>query len=191
MSAYLVEHPDGRCLFDVGQTARATHPGYLPRWHPYLRLARFEVEPSDEVAAQVDPSSVSRVVLSHLHTDHVGGLAPFRNAEVFVSRTEWERARGLAGRLRGYVPQHWPAGLEPHLVDVDGPAVGPFAASYDLAGDGRLLLVPTPGHTPGHLGMIVRGEPDGGWLLAGDAKIVHDVRAFCESEGLVVLGAHD
>lgn len=189
--AFLVEHLDGRCLFDVGQTARAAQPGYLPRWHPYLRLARFELDPSDEAASQVDPKTVRRVVLSHLHTDHVGGLAPFRGADVFVSRIEWERARGLTGRLRGYIPQHWPAGLEPRLVDVDGPAVGPFAASYDLTGDGRLLLVPTPGHTPGHLGMIVRGEQGGGWLLAGDATIGDDARAFCESEGLVVLGAHD
>lgn len=190
VNAFLVEHPDGRCLFDVGQTARAAEPGYLPRWHPYLRLARFELQPSDEVAAQVDPSTVRWVVLSHLHTDHVGGLASFRGVDVLVSRTEWQRARGLTGRIRGYLPQHWPAGLEPRLVDLDGPAVGPFSASHDVAGDGRLLLVPTPGHTPGHLGMIVRGER-GGWMLAGDARLDAPVATFCESEGLVVLGTHD
>ena len=190
MSAFLVEHPGGHCLFDVGQTARAARPGYLPRWHPFLRLARFELTPSDEVAAQVDPATVRLVVLSHLHTDHVGGLAPFRSAAVFVSRTEWQRARGVGGRLRGYVPQHWPAGLEPQLVDFDGPAVGPFAASHDLVGDGLLLLVPTPGHTSGHLGMIVR-DTRGGWFLAGDAELARSVAAFCESEGLEVLGTHD
>ncbi len=189
VNAVLVDHPDGRCLFDTGQTVRAAQPGYLPRWHPYLRLARFELEPADEAAAQVDPATVRWVVLSHLHTDHMGGLAPFRAAEVFVTRTEWQRARGLAGRFRGYLPQHWPPGLEPRLVDFDGPAVGPFVASHDLAGDGRLVLVPTPGHTPGHLGMIVRSEP-GGWLLAGDAVTGDAAAAFCDAEGLVVLGAH-
>jgi glyoxylase-like metal-dependent hydrolase (beta-lactamase superfamily II) len=130
------------------------------------------------------------VVLSHLHTDHVGGLAPFRGAEVLVSRAEWQRARGLAGRIRGYVPQHWPRGLEPRLLDLDGPAVGPFPGSHDVAGDGRLLVVPTPGHTRGHVGMLVRGE-GGGWLLAGDAEVDGAVAGYCESEGLAVLGAHD
>lgn len=190
VNAFLVEHPHGRCLFDTGQTARAVDPGYLPRWHPYLRLARFELSPADEVGAQIDPVSVRWVALSHLHTDHVGGLAPFRHAEVLVSRTEWQRARGLGGRLRGYVPQHWPPELDPRLVDLAGPAIGPFPGSYDVAGDGTLLLVPMPGHTPGHLGLIVRRDDDGGWLLAGDAELADAVAGFCESEALVVLGAH-
>ena len=57
------------------------------------------------------------------------------------------------------------AGLTPRLVDFSGPAAGPFAASH-VAGDGRLLVVPLPGHTPGHAGLLVDGET----LLAGDAS---------------------
>jgi N-acyl homoserine lactone hydrolase len=177
--AFAVDHPDGICLFDTGQTARASRGGYHPRWHPYLRLARFELEPEDEVASQLDPLTVRWVVISHLHTDHVGGLSAFAHADVLVSRVEWERAAGMPGRLRGYLPQHWPAGLTPRLVDFSGPAAGPFAASHDVAGDGRLLVVPLPGHTPGHVGLLVDGET----LLAGDASWPGDE--------LRVLGAHD
>jgi N-acyl homoserine lactone hydrolase len=130
------------------------------------------------------------VVLSHLHTDHVGGLAPFAHAHVLVAREEWRRASGLGGRLRGYLPQHWPAGLEPRLVDLDGPALGPFPATYDVAGDGSLLLVPTPGHTPSHVGLIVRDEPRT-YLLAGDAELSPPVAAWCEAEGAIVLATHD
>ena len=179
MHAFAVDHPDGICLFDTGQTARASRGGYHPRWHPYLWLARFELEPEDEVASQLDPNTVRWVVLSHLHTDHVGGLPAFTHAEVLVSRIEWQRAAGMPGRLRGYLPQHWPAGLTPRLVDFSGPAAGPFAASHDVAGDGRLLMVPLPGHTPGHAGLLVDGET----LLAGDASWPGDQ--------LRVLGAHD
>ena len=189
VNAFLVHHPDGLCLFDTGQTARAARPGYHQRWHPFLRLARFELGPEDEIGPQlvrvgIDPAAVRWVVLSHLHTDHVGGVGSFPGAKVIVSRVEWERAQGLAGQLRGYVPQHWPLG-KPTLVD----------GSYDVAGDGSLLVVPAPGHTPGHLAMIVRDEA-GGWFLGGDvahtpSELPRDLAAMCEREGLTALLAHD
>ncbi len=203
VNAFLIDHSEGRCLFDTGQSARAARPGYLPSWHPFLRLARFELGPEDEVARQlvgsgIDPASVRWVVLSHLHTDHVGGLAAFVHAEVLVSRKEWEQATGVRGRVRGYLPQHWPSGLEPRLIDFDGPAVGPFRASIDIAGDGRLILVPIPGHTPGHMGLLVRGATRS-VFCAGDlarsaaelARVAPGLADFCRSEGITYLGAHD
>lgn len=199
VNVFLVHHPAGLCLFDTGQTARAAASGYHQRWHPFLRLSRFELGPEDEIAPQlaragVDPAAVRWVVLSHLHTDHVGGVGAFRGAEVLVSRPEWERSRGLAGQLRGYVPQHWPS-VEPVLVDLGGRPVGPFAGSYDVAGDGSLLVVPTPGHTPGHVALIVRSG-DGGAFLGGDVAhspdgLPAEIAAFCARERLTVLLAHD
>ena len=203
VNAFLVHHPEGLCLFDAGQSARAAQPGYFPRWHPFFRLARFELAEEDEVAAQLEssglrPQNVRWVVLSHLHTDHVGGLEPFRDAEVVVSRVEWERARGIGGKLRGYLPQYWPSGLEPTLLELDGGEFGPFPASHDLAGDGALIVVATPGHTPGHVSLVVRrpGEPV---LLGGDlAHNRHDlgrdapgVARYRSEQGLAYVGAHD
>lgn len=189
VNAFLVHHPAGLCLFDTGQTARAAQPGYHQRWHPYLRLARFELAPEAEIAPQlertgIDPGDVRWIVLSHLHTDHVGGVGAFPSAEVIVSRVEWQRAQGLAGQLRGYVPQHWPQ-HEPTLVE----------PPHDLAGDGSLLVVPAPGHTPGHVALIVRDE-DGGHFLGGDlahtpAELPGELAELCEREGLTVLLAHD
>jgi N-acyl homoserine lactone hydrolase len=201
--AYLVEYPGGRCLFDAGQTAAAARSGYLPRWHPFLRLARFELDEDDEVGAQlrargVEPGSIGHVVLSHLHTDHVGGIDAFADVDVVAGALEWQRATRLGGRLRGYLPGRWPPDVRPRLVTPAGPAVGPFPASYDLLGDGRLTIVPTPGHTPGHLAMIVRGNGRG-WLLAGD--LVHEaselegrapeIARWSAAEGVAVLTAHE
>ncbi len=187
---FLIEHESGLCLFDAGQSARAARPGYISRWHPYLRLARFELTADDEPAAQLralghDPADVRWVVLSHLHTDHVGGLEPFAGAEILVARSEWERFRGLKGRLRGYLPQHWPADAEPRLVE----------GTLDLTEGGSLSIVPLPGHTRGHMGLVVRAE-GGGWLLAGDAahtpaELEATIVGFCRREGLVPLLTHD
>ena len=203
VNAFLIEHPDGLVLFDTGQTARAAAPGWFPRWHPFFRLSRFELTTSDEVASRlrsigVEPEAVATVVLSHLHTDHVGGIDAFTHAKVIVHRREWEQATGLSGRVLGYLPQRWPAGLEPTVIDFDGRAVGPFRASYDLAGDGRLLLVPTPGHTAGHVALLVRDD-ERSLLLAGDlahtAAEIEDaapeLARWCRAERVEILTAHD
>lgn len=197
--AFLVEHEAGLVLFDTGQTARATEPGWFPGWQPFFRLSRFELGPEDEVVPQlrrhgIDPADVATVVLSHLHTDHVGGIDAFAGSRVLVSELEWRRGTGLGGRIRGYLPQHWPPGLRPELVTPAGPPVGPFPASHDLLGDGSLLLVPTPGHTPGHLGLVALAG-DAGWLLAGDmahtaAEIDPAVAAWCAERRIVILTAH-
>ena len=155
VNAFLVEFTDGsRCLFDTGQTARAAAPRWFPFWHPFFRLSRFELTPADEIASQlrsigVEPGSVGTVVLSHLHTDHVGGIDAFHacpgdRAPVGMGAGDGYRRAACAATC----PSDGPTGLQPTLVDFDGEAIGPFPASYDVAGDGRLLLVPTPGHTP-------------------------------------------
>jgi glyoxylase-like metal-dependent hydrolase (beta-lactamase superfamily II) len=201
--AFLVEHPEGPCLFDTGQTADAAMPGYFPRWQPFFRLSRFELSSDDEIApalrrAGVDPGDLRWIVLSHLHTDHVGGLASLPRGEVLVNALEWRRANGVRGRLRGYLPERWPPGRRPRLVAFDGPPVGPFPSSHDVAADGTMLLVPAPGHTPGHAALLVRGD-EGGWLLGGDLAHSRDelrraapaVAEYCAAERLVFLATHD
>lgn len=204
VNIFLIEHPQGLCLVDAGQTAAAGQPGYFPSWYPFFRLARFELGPADDAAAQVAAAGyaikdIRWVVLTHLHTDHVGGIAAFANADILVTRTEWERAQGVGGRLRGYLPQYWPANLTPHLMEFTGPAVGPFAGSCDVALDGRLTLVPLPGHTPGHAALLVRVDAGRSYLCAGDAAhtavgladTAPDVAEWCRREQVTILTTHD
>lgn len=202
VNAFLVEHPAGLLLFDTGQEAAAARDGYFPWWHPFFRLSRFELGPQDEVAVQLAglglrPGDVRWVLLSHLHTDHVGGLKPFARADVLASRIEWERATGLGGRVRGHLPQHWPRDLVPRLLDLRGPPIGPFPGSHDVAGDGRLVVVAAPGHTPGHVGLLVRGAQL--FLLGGDIahsqadleRVAPAIASWCREEGAVFLATHD
>lgn len=203
VNVFLIEHPDGLCLFDTGQAADAAAPGYFPSWYPFFRLARFELDAGDEAAAQLErrgvaPETIRWVVLSHLHTDHVGGLAAFSHAEVIVSAREWARGRGIGGRLRGYLPQYWPTSVTPQVVDFDAPGFGPFRSAHRLTDDGALELVPTPGHTPGHMSMIVRTEGRE-LFLCGDlveraAQLEHTAPAiadWCRDSNVAVLATHD
>jgi len=173
--AWAIEHPEGLIVVDTGETARALEPGYFTRWNPYFRLGvRAWVRPEEEIgerlrALGLPPAEVRWLVLTHLHTDHAGGLAHFPTAEILVTRTEYAAAAGVRGQARGYLPQHLPAWFAPHLVRFDDEPVGPFPRSHRLTRAGDVLLVPTPGHTDGHQSVIVR-EGDAALFLAGDAS---------------------
>jgi glyoxylase-like metal-dependent hydrolase (beta-lactamase superfamily II) len=162
---WVIEHTEGLIVVDTGETARALEPGYFPRWHPYFRRCiRLDLTPDDEIGPQLrrlghSPQDVRWVVLTHLHTDHAGGLAHFPDSEVIVTHEEWDHATGRAGRLRGYPNRHWPDWLKPTLV----------SAPDSLTAAGDVRLEPAPGHTPGH--MVVTVETGAALVvIAGDAS---------------------
>ena len=173
--AFAIEHPEGVIVVDTGETARVTEPGYFPRWQPFFRFAvRERVEPEEEIGPQLErlgvtPSDVRMVVLTHLHTDHAGGLHHFPNNQILVSRTEMEYATGVRGRLRGYINKRWPAWFSPTTVDLPPAPFGPFPQSLPLTEAGDVILVPVPGHSPGQVGVIVE-EGDHTVFLAADSS---------------------
>jgi N-acyl homoserine lactone hydrolase len=177
--AFAIEHPEGVIVVDTGETARVSEPGYFPRWQPVFRFAvREYVRPEQEIGPQLEqlgilPSDVRRVVLTHLHTDHAGGLHHFPGKEILVSRAELEYAAGLRGRLRGYPNKRWPAWLRPTLVDLPAVPFGPFPASMALTEAGDVTLVPVPGHSPGQLAVVVE-DGDHALFLAGDSSYTQD-----------------
>jgi N-acyl homoserine lactone hydrolase len=172
--AWAVETPEGVVVVDTGETARTSEPAYFPRWHPYFRLAvQFDVTPEQEVGPQllklgIRPDDVRTVILTHLHTDHAGGLHHFPKSKILVSDEELALARGFAGRLRGYLPNRWPQWFAPRSVVFEPKAIGPFDRSHRVTSDGTVVIVPTPGHTPGHVSVVVV-DGDVNYFLAGDA----------------------
>jgi glyoxylase-like metal-dependent hydrolase (beta-lactamase superfamily II) len=80
--AFAIEHPEGVIVVDTGEDTRASQRSYFARWHPGLRAFREWVEPEQEIGPQLErlgiqPGDVRWVVLTHLHTDHAGGLHHF------------------------------------------------------------------------------------------------------------------
>ena len=170
--AWAIEHPEGVILVDTGATARLKS---LPRWHPYFRLAvQFDIEPEQEAGPQIQAlgigsKDVRLVVPTHLHIDHDAGLGAFPDSTVLASAGEVRQASGLAGRIRGYLPQRWPASFDPKPLEFRAEPYGAFARSRRLTTRGDVIAVPTPGHTPDHLSIIVE-DGDAAIFLAGDAS---------------------
>jgi glyoxylase-like metal-dependent hydrolase (beta-lactamase superfamily II) len=152
--------------------------------------------------------------MTHLHTDHAGGLHHFPDNEILVTRTELEFASGRRGRLRGYVAnRHWPAWFSPTLVELGPEPYGPFPQSLRLTKAGDVVLVPLPGHTPGQIGVLIdqgdhtvflagdssytqelmlRGKADGVGADEAAERISHErIRAFAAENPTVYLVAHD
>jgi glyoxylase-like metal-dependent hydrolase (beta-lactamase superfamily II) len=114
------------------------------------------------------------VILTHLHQDHEGGLQYFPNAEFLVSRTEWQAAQGLSGRMAGYLNWRWPKGFTPTLVDFDSGSYHNFASSQMVTRAGDIRLLPTPGHSLGHMSVVVE-QSDHILFVAGDAAYTQDL----------------
>ena len=194
VNVFVVEHRDGLVLFDTGQDrAAVTDPGYFPSGPTgliYSRVARFDVPEGQTLPVQLAKlghrtGDVDKVVISHLHHDHIGGLRDLGHADILIGSAELESLDRPLPEARGLLSRHIDLpGLQWHPVDfepIDG--LAPFTTGLDLFGDGALTLLPTPGHTPGSLSMLVRG-PGRPLLMVGDLTYDADLLAAGKLPGL-------
>jgi N-acyl homoserine lactone hydrolase len=171
--AWVIEHPEGVIVVDTGQgthlleTATSLHP--YARWEVAFRIERDQEIGPQLRALGIGPRDVKRVVLTHLHCDHDGGLAHFPQTEILVSRGEFQLARGWMGHIRGYLPNRWPSWFDPAPLDLAAVPYGPFAASRRLTTTGDVIAVATPGHTRDHVSVVVEDQGTT-FFLAGDTS---------------------
>jgi glyoxylase-like metal-dependent hydrolase (beta-lactamase superfamily II) len=171
--AWAIEHPEGVIVVDTGQGAHLLES--TRSLHPYVRWnVAFRIEPEQEIGPQlralgIGPRDVRKVVLTHLHMDHDGGLAHFPDTEILVAPGELDAARGVAGWVRGYLPNRWPTWFDPTALQLAAQPFGPFARSRRLTDAGDVIAVATSGHTADHLSVVVQ-DGDTNVFLAGDAS---------------------
>ena len=220
INTYLVDHPDGPILFDTGESPHATDKGWLPWWQPFFHFAvDINVGADEGIGARLRqiglaPDDLQAVVVSHLHHDHGDGIGDLVGARILVSEEHWDFYRKpFRATVEGAVPQHWPRDFQPELLRQTGPALGPWEATYPITADGRVLAVPTPGHVPGHICVIVHAD-DATYFLGGDVTYDQDlldseqtdgvnndphlaidqlrkIKAFAAGHPIVLLPAHD
>ena len=175
--AFLVEHPGvGPMLIDTGLPKAVADEGSRALGFAAGIAYSIEMESDQAVVEQlpargVDPMDVRVVVMTHLHYDHAGGLAAFPQATFVVDADEWRAARS-GGFTKGYSRRLVDHPFDWREVDFDDPRVTSFASfgrTIDLFGDGSVRLISTPGHSAGHMSVLLRLESGRELLLTADA----------------------
>ncbi|RDW60569.1 hypothetical protein BP6252_11952 [Coleophoma cylindrospora] len=219
--AFLIEHPEGNFMFDLGETPRCNQPGYYNWWQIGQYCVSVDIKPDqglgDQLRARgIDPQNdIKAVILSHLHSDHAGGLPDvYGKPEIYTSQAHWNAFKSpFHATIEGANPKAWPKGFQPSILKPDGPAIGPWTTSYPITTDGKIVAVDTPGHVPGHVSIIIFDE-DITYLLVGDAAYSLDlldkelvdginteplvaldsqrkIKEFCRGRDVVVLPSHE
>jgi N-acyl homoserine lactone hydrolase len=154
-SCYLIKHGDDYMLWDTGHSMTA--PNVAPKVSVVDNLAKIDVK----------PDQIKYVGISHYHADHTGQVASFPKATLLIGAKEWEAitspnpAQGV-----NFKPfEGWIKGdnkVEPQPID------------KDVFGDGTVIMLRTPGHTPGHSSLLVKLAQMGPVIITGDAVHFHE-----------------
>jgi len=163
-TAILVQHPKGDLLIDAGfGSGVAAHVGELPR------IARAPYEATRTVTEQLDAAGYDRsrllgVLVTHSHWDHVSGLDGLR-VPIWINSGE---RRYAAEDPDGKVFRTVSAGHEIHEYELNGPPYLGFASSFDVHGDGSVVVALAGGHTTGSVVIFVTGPSGQLYAFIGD-----------------------
>lgn len=170
--AFVVTHPRGVLLIDAGVGRHVlrhleTTP-FLMRTLADVTVKQPTIEALQEKGLTL--ADLEGVVLTHSHWDHVSGLADLRGVPVWMTPEELAHARtdDVGGKLFQQLEADRPFVLKELTFD-QGP-FGPFEASRDFFGDGSVILVPMPGHTPGSVGVFVTDARGKRTFVIGDTS---------------------
>jgi glyoxylase-like metal-dependent hydrolase (beta-lactamase superfamily II) len=166
-SCYLIKHGDDYMVWDTG-FAPGTNPNA-----PKTGIADYLAQ------VKVKPEQVKYVGISHFHGDHTGQLAPFTNATLLIGKGDWDGITANPPVAGANV-----AGFKQWIAEAR--KVEPLTADKDVFGDGSVVILRTPGHTPGHTVLLVRLKEKGAVLLSGD--LVH-FRENYETNGVPSFNA--
>jgi N-acyl homoserine lactone hydrolase len=162
---FLIRHPQGDVVVDGGNPLAVAHDAHA-HWGGLADQFAVHMTEEQHCAAQlrrlgVGPDSVGLIVQTHLHIDHTGALGHFPNATIVVHARELQAARSAGPPMvSGYV-----------RADYERPGLRwrPATGELDLFGDGTIRLLETPGHSAGHMSILLELDETGRVLLTADA----------------------
>jgi N-acyl homoserine lactone hydrolase len=151
-SCYLIKHGDQYLLWDTGHAMTA--PNVAPKVSLVDLLAQINVK----------PEQITYVGISHYHADHTGQVGSFPKATLLIGKGDWDAITSPkppeGANFKPFEP--WSKGDS---------KVEPLANDKDVFGDGSVIMLYTPGHTPGHHSLLVKLPQTGNLIITGD--VVH------------------
>jgi N-acyl homoserine lactone hydrolase len=168
-SCYLVKHGDDYMVWDTGHPMNA--PNVAPKVSLVDLLGKLELK----------PENIKYVGISHYHGDHVGQVDSFAKSTLLIGKADWDALTDPAKAS----PMANPATFQPWIKG--GSKVEPVTGDKDVFGDGTVVMLNTPGHTPGHHSLLVRLKGMGNVLLTGD--LAH-FRENYDSDGVPNFNTH-
>ncbi len=156
-SCYLIKHGNDYMVWDTGFGMNAGP--VAPKTSLIDLLAQVNVK----------PEQVKYLGLSHYHGDHVGQAGSFPKATLLIGKGDWDILSGpkLPASVRR--PQGDVVNPEPFVNWISGGGnVEPLLVDKDVFGDGTVIMLNTPGHTPGHHVLLVKLARTGNVMLSGD-----------------------
>jgi N-acyl homoserine lactone hydrolase len=152
-SCYLIKHGNDYLLWDTGNPM-ATGAGAAataPQSSLLDQLAQLHVK----------PEQITFVGISHYHGDHIGQVAAFPQSTLLIGKGDWDALTD--GKPNPTINPgnfaHWISG---------GGKVDPLPGDKDVFGDGSVVMLNMPGHTPGHHSLLVKLKEKGNVLISGD-----------------------
>jgi N-acyl homoserine lactone hydrolase len=153
-SCYLIRHGNQYLLWDTGHSLTA--PNVAPKVSVVAQLAQLGVK----------PEQINFVGISHYHPDHTGQVASFPQSTLLIGSGDWAAitAPKPAAGVNFAPFAHWISG---------GGKVEPLPNDKDVFGDGSVIILNTPGHTPGHHSLLVK-LTNHSYLISGDLVHFHE-----------------
>jgi N-acyl homoserine lactone hydrolase len=160
-NCYLIQHGDRLLLWDSGMPdAIAAKPEGVSAASGLLTLWVRKTLASQLQALRIAPSDITDIAFSHFHSDHVGNANMFSSATLYIQEPEYDAAFGANPAQFGFMPALYEKLKSNPTVKLNG--------DHDVFGDGSVVILSTPGHTPGHQCLLVRLPKRGAVILSGD-----------------------
>jgi len=176
-SCYLIRHDKTYFLWDTGLPTAllGAKPDMTAPFSPTLTRDI----PSEMAQIGVKPSQVAIIGISHGHFDHLGQAASFPQATLMIGAADLAALKGSP----------LPFAMDPTLIAPWTKGAGKIDAvsgDRDVYGDGSVVMLAMPGHTPGEMALLVRLAHTGPVLLSGD--VVH-FQAQLDKDGVPPFNA--
>ena len=166
---FLIRHPKGDLVWDLGLGDHYANPPEGSDVAPGVHVVVHNTLTAQLQALSLTPKDIRFIAFSHLHWDHTGNANLFAESTWLMNSAELA-AGSVVPPPGGVLPETWRAVKTAKTVPID--------ADYDVFGDGSVMILRTPGHTPGHQVLKLKLAKSGTVILSGDLWHLRASRDF-------------